>query len=123
MQTKYLRRLTIITELKKVLTGDQTELSMVYQPKVHLQTNRVCSVEALIRWNSASLGFVPPDEFIGIAEQAGLIEQVTTWVLERTLDDLAGFRQQGYVFSVARFKSPSLSNCLICFYPLLTKSN
>ncbi|MDO6474175.1 EAL domain-containing protein [Alteromonas sp. 1_MG-2023] len=101
MQTKYLRRLTIITELKKVLTGDQTELSMVYQPKVHLQTNRVCSVEALIRWNSASLGFVPPDEFIGIAEQAGLIEQVTTWVLDRTLDDLAGFRQQGYVFSVA----------------------
>ena len=101
METKYLRRLTIITELKKVLTDNQSELSMVYQPKINLQTNNVCSVEALIRWNSASLGFVPPDEFIGIAEQAGLIERVTAWVLDRTLDDLADFRNQGYVFSMA----------------------
>ena len=101
METKYLRRLTIITELKKVLTDNQSELSMVYQPKINLQTNNVCSVEALIRWNSASLGFVPPDGFIGIAEQAGLIERVTAWVLDRTLDDLADFRNQGYVFSMA----------------------
>ncbi len=101
METKYLRRLTIITELKKVLTEKQNELSMVYQPKVHLQSNTVCSVEALIRWNSDSLGFVPPDEFIGIAEQAGLIEQVTAWVLNRTLEDLAEFRKQGYIFSMA----------------------
>ncbi|OFC72551.1 hypothetical protein BFC18_03090 [Alteromonas confluentis] len=101
METKYLRRLTIITELKKVLTDNQSELSMVYQPKINLQTNNVCSVEALIRWNSANLGFVPPDEFIGIAEQAGLIERVTAWVLDRTLDDLADFRNQGYVFSMA----------------------
>ncbi len=101
METKYLRRLTIITELKKVLTEKKNELSMVYQPKVHLQSNTVCSVEALIRWNSDSLGFVPPDEFIGIAEQAGLIEQVTAWVLNRTLEDLAEFRKQGYIFSMA----------------------
>lgn len=101
MESKYLRRLTIITELKKVLTGKQKELSMVYQPKIDLQTNTVCSVEALIRWNSAILGFVPPDEFIVIAEQAGIIEKVTAWVLDRTLDDLADFRRRGYVFSMA----------------------
>lgn len=101
MEQHYLRRLTIITELKKALATEQNELSMVYQPKISLKTEQLCSVEALIRWNNAVLGFVPPDEFIGIAEQAGLIELVTSWVIERTLVDLAGFRKQGYTFTVA----------------------
>ena len=101
MEQLYLRRLTIITELKKSLSNEHSELSMVYQPKISLKTKRLCSVEALIRWNNASLGFVPPDEFIGIAEQAGLIELVTSWVIERTLVDLAEFRRHGYKFTVA----------------------
>ncbi|WP_189406370.1 EAL domain-containing protein [Alteromonas halophila] len=101
MEQHYLRRLTIITELKKALMSEHTELSMVYQPKINLETSQICSVEALIRWNNKALGFVPPDEFIGIAEQAGLIELVTSWVIERTLIDLASFREAGYSFTVA----------------------
>ena len=101
LEDKYNRRLSITTELKRALASQQNELSMVYQPKIDLQTMKVCSMEALIRWNNSVLGFVPPDEFITIAEQAGLIEQVTTWVMKQTISDLAYFRGMGYGFTVA----------------------
>lgn len=101
LEDKYNRRLAITTELKRALASQQNELSMVYQPKIDLVTMKVCSMEALIRWNSSALGFVPPDEFITIAEQAGLIEQVTSWVMKQTISDLAYFRKRGYDFTVA----------------------
>ena len=101
LEDKYNRRLAITTELKRALASQQNELSMVYQPKIDLVTMKVCSMEALIRWNSSVLGFVPPDEFITIAEQAGLIEQVTSWVMKQTISDLAYFREKGYDFTVA----------------------
>lgn len=101
LEQQYLRRLSIITELKQSLAADGDGLSMVYQPKLALKTMQVVSMEALIRWNNARLGFVPPDEFIGIAEKAGLIDQVSQWVIRRTIKDLAGFRQAGYTFTVA----------------------
>lgn len=101
LEKHYLRRLSIITELKRSLQSERSELSMVYQPKISLDTMTVSSMEALVRWNSEALGFVPPDEFIGIAEQAGLIEQVTTWVMGQTISDLVRFRGLGYRFSIA----------------------
>lgn len=101
LEDKYTRRLSITTELKRALASQQDELSMVYQPKVDLTSMKVSSMEALIRWNNSVLGFVPPDEFITIAEQAGLIEQVTTWVMQQTITDLAYFRSKGYHFTVA----------------------
>ena len=101
LEDKYTRRLSITSELKKALASHQDELSMVYQPKIDLSTMKVSSMEALIRWNNSLLGFVPPDEFITIAEQAGLIEQVTTWVMQRTISDLAYFRNSGYSFTIA----------------------
>ncbi|WP_218310640.1 sensor domain-containing phosphodiesterase [Alteromonas antoniana] len=101
LEKHYLRRLAIITELKRSLQSDRPELSMVYQPKLALDTMTVTSMEALVRWNSEALGFVPPDEFIGIAEQAGLIEQVTTWVMGQTISDLSRFRAKGHTFSIA----------------------
>ena len=117
LEARYVRRLTITTELKRALASEQSELSMVYQPKVDLSTMKVCSMEALIRWNNAVLGFVPPDEFITIAEQAGLIEQVTSWVMRRTIEDLSYFRVKGYRFTVAM----NLSTQDIQNKPLLNK--
>ncbi|GGF72829.1 bifunctional diguanylate cyclase/phosphodiesterase [Alteromonas lipolytica] len=93
IEQRYLRRLSIITELKVVLQSDQDELSLVYQPKISLKTRQVNGLEALIRWNSQRLGFIPPDEFIEIAEQAGFIEQVTDWVLNRVIADILTLRK------------------------------
>ncbi|WP_269519437.1 putative bifunctional diguanylate cyclase/phosphodiesterase [Alteromonas sp. BMJM2] len=101
LEESYNRRLSITTELKRALATQQDELSMVYQPKIDLRAMKICSMEALIRWNSSKLGHVAPDEFIAIAEQAGLIEQVTKWVMRQTISDLAYFRRKYYDFTVA----------------------
>ncbi len=98
---KYMRRMTIITELKKALNSGGDSLSLAYQPKLSLNTGRVTHAEALIRWNNEVLGFVPPDEFIAIAEQAGLIGDVTDWVVHRAAQDAQYFNQQGYHFCIA----------------------
>lgn len=100
-EERYTRRLSIISELKKTLSTNVSELALFYQPKLHLASGRTTHVEALIRWNSESLGFVPPDEFIGVAEQAGLIAQVTNWVIEQAVKDAKMFEQAGFDFCIA----------------------
>ncbi|NMH59912.1 putative bifunctional diguanylate cyclase/phosphodiesterase [Alteromonas ponticola] len=100
-ERNYVRRLAIISELKKALVTQQSELSLCYQPKLNLNTNKVDHAEALIRWNSSQLGFVPPDEFIAIAEQAGLINQVTQWVINAVIDDVVTLREHDVRLSIA----------------------
>ena len=84
---EYTRRISIITELKQALHRDSPELSLVYQPKLCLDSSSISHAEALMRWTSKTLGFVGPDEFILVAEQAGLIGAVTDWVIKRAIND------------------------------------
>jgi len=84
---EYTRRISIITELKQALHRDSPELSLVYQPKLCLDSSSISHAEALMRWTSKTLGFVGPDEFISVAEQAGLIGAVTDWVIKRAIND------------------------------------
>lgn len=111
IEQRYLRRLSIITELKDVLLNEQDELSLVYQPKIDLKTRKLNGLEALIRWNSQRLGFIPPDEFIEIAEQAGFIEQVTDWVLNRVVIDILTLREhQIFVKPAVNLSSQDIQN-------------
>ena len=93
-EERYLRRLAIIKNLRLALASDSSDLSLHYQPKIDLETLQVNHAEALIRWSDRELGFVPPDEFILIAEQAGLIHQVTSWVLNQVINDLQTLKEQ-----------------------------
>ncbi|WP_051963018.1 sensor domain-containing protein [Deinococcus misasensis] len=79
MRLKAMDRLRIETALRSVL--HRHELQLHYQPIMDLQTSRVMGVEALMRWTSAELGEVPPARFIPIAEEMGIIEDMTRWVL------------------------------------------
>jgi len=81
-----LRRLTLATELRRAL--DQDGLDLWYQPVVELETGEVIGCEALLRWNHEKFGPISPVEFIPVAENAGLIDPLTWWVLETALIQL-----------------------------------
>jgi diguanylate cyclase (GGDEF)-like protein/PAS domain S-box-containing protein len=72
-------RLTLETDLRQALAGHELELR--YQPIVGLEQRRVAAVEVLMRWQHPSRGFVPPDVFIPLAEQLGLIQPLTEWLI------------------------------------------
>ena len=71
-------RLNLINDLKNAIAADQLELH--FQPKLCLLTWQVTHAEALVRWHHPTLGMVPPDDFIHIAEQTGQIKALTRWV-------------------------------------------
>ena len=93
------RRLVLAGELRRAL--DEGLLAVAYQPKVSLEDGRIAGTEALLRWQHKELGFVPPDEFIPLAERTGLIVSLTTYVLDRALRQVAGWLGDGLDLGVA----------------------
>jgi diguanylate cyclase (GGDEF)-like protein/PAS domain S-box-containing protein len=93
MHERALDRVAIEAELHRALERD--ELLLHYQPAVDLNTGRVVSVEALVRWQHPERGLMPPADFIPIAEHSGLSEQVTAWVLERASRQLRAWGDAG----------------------------
>ena len=73
-------RLAIEQGLRTGMIKEQ--FSLFYQPIIHLETGRTISYEALLRWNHPDRGFIPPVNFIDVAEQTGLIVDLGQWVLE-----------------------------------------
>ncbi|MEJ2690149.1 MAG: bifunctional diguanylate cyclase/phosphodiesterase, partial [Deltaproteobacteria bacterium] len=80
-------RLTLRSELREAINKDQ--LVLYYQPKLLSKPNELHSVEALVRWQHPTHGFMPPDEFIPLAERTGLISDLTYWVLKQGLRQCA----------------------------------
>jgi diguanylate cyclase len=77
------------------------ELVCHYQPKITLATGATDSVEALVRWQHPERGLLAPDEFLPLAEQAGLMRPLTLAVLEIALAEASRWREEGHVVSVA----------------------
>lgn len=108
------RRMEVESGLRHALENDEFEL--FYQAKVNLETRMVTGAEALLRWDSPSLGFVSPAEFIPIAEQAGLIVPIGNWVLRNACMEAARWMkldhppiQVGVNLSALQFLSGDLS--------------
>ncbi|ABC28286.1 predicted signal transduction protein containing a membrane domain, an EAL and a GGDEF domain [Hahella chejuensis KCTC 2396] len=91
----HLRRLQLLQDLKLAIAEDDGQLCMYYQPKMHLASGRVDKCEALIRWSHPEQGFIPPDIFVELAEQAGLIASLTDWVTHTVINQVAEWRDQG----------------------------
>ncbi len=91
--------LSLKSELREAIQSDQ--LSLFYQPQINHRSERVVGLEALVRWNHPQRGFLTPDKFIPLAEDAGLIDALTLWVLKTALTHLKHLHRQGHVLTMA----------------------
>ena len=93
MDVEVRRRATISAALRTVL--DRDEFQLVFQPQLCLRDNRITGVEALLRWNSAEHGSIPPMQFIPLAEENGFILDIGQWALRAACEVLRDWRGQG----------------------------
>ena len=93
------RRLALASRLRSAI--ESGEMLLHYQPQTNAATGEVVGAEALIRWQHPEYGLVPPMEFVPIAEQSGAIGQLTQWVLESAVGQLAEWRRQGLRIGVS----------------------
>lgn len=94
MDSDALQRLNMETSLRHAL--ERKEFVLHYQPQLDLLTGDIIGVEALIRWQSKDFGLVPPDEFIPILEETGMIITVGEWVLETACADARRWMEAGF---------------------------
>jgi len=93
MNAQVVERLTLESSLRLAL--DREELFLVYQPQIEIATGRVIGLEALLRWQHPELGLVPPDKFIQIAENSGLIMPIGEWVLRTACCQARKWQDEG----------------------------
>ncbi len=92
MNDSALKRMTIENHLRQAF--DRNEFTLCYQPQFDLVNGEISGMEALIRWQNWELGNVPPDEFISIAEESGLIVDIGEWVMRTACRQLAEWLDQ-----------------------------
>ncbi|MDX2464920.1 MAG: bifunctional diguanylate cyclase/phosphodiesterase [Porticoccus sp.] len=92
-------RLKLTHDLRNAIHNE--ELKLYYQPQLDIRTGRIISVEALARWIHPEQGFIPPDIFIEIAEQAGLIQSLTDWVMRTAIEQCSNWLKIGIEVAVS----------------------
>ncbi|MEE5172402.1 EAL domain-containing protein [Pseudomonas alliivorans] len=106
-------RITQLREMEKslrVAIGND-EFTLRYQPRHDVHSGKICGAEALIRWEHPTLGLCMPDQFIGLAEENGLILSLSDWVLHRACRDAAAWDSALLVsvnISAVEFRTPGL---------------
>ena len=83
------QRQELENELRRAIQQDQLEL--YYQPIIDTRTRKICGAEALVRWQHPTKGIIPPDQFIPLAEETGLITQIGEWVLHTACTEAASW--------------------------------
>lgn len=93
MNAQVVERLTIEHDLR--LAVENKELFLMYQPQMDIASGQIIGLEALIRWQHPQLGLVPPDRFIRVAENSGLIVPIGEWVLKTACSLIRKWQDQG----------------------------
>lgn len=103
------RKVAINIRLREALK--EKTLEMYYQPLIDLKTQKIIGAEALMRWTDSELGFVPPDEFIAIAEKNNLIEQLGSFALRTAAHQAAQWQAITPLQMAVNFSSVQFRNC------------
>jgi diguanylate cyclase (GGDEF)-like protein len=118
MNQRSKRQLEMETQLHHAI--ERSEMFLEYQPGIDLQTGRIANFEALLRWRHPKWGMVRPDEFIPVAEHAGLIEDIGVWVFRSAMRQLKAWNDAGFDhlsvainFSAIQFRDESLVDTLV----------
>ena len=93
MNAQVVERLALESSLRLAL--DKKQLFLVYQPQMDIATGRITGLEALLRWQQPEMGLVPPDKFIRIAENSGLILPIGEWVLRTACTQARKWQDEG----------------------------
>jgi diguanylate cyclase (GGDEF)-like protein len=114
INTQYQQRLSFEARLRKAL--DRNELVLYYQPKLDVRTNAVTGVEALLRWRVSDQGMIPPNKFIPIAEETGLMIPIGEWALSHACKQLTEWQKGGKApigmavnLSAVQFRNPDMA--------------
>ncbi|HMJ09095.1 MAG TPA: bifunctional diguanylate cyclase/phosphodiesterase [Pyrinomonadaceae bacterium] len=91
LRARFLERVRFEMDLRHAV--DRNELAMHYQPIISLVDGRLVGFEALLRWHHSEFGMIPPSRFIPIAEESGLIQSLTVWILKETGHQLASWQK------------------------------
>jgi len=92
-------QLSLIGDMRAAMAGG--EFLLAYQPKLDLKSGRIVAAEALLRWRHPERGMIPPGSFIPFAEQTGFIREITPWVLDAAIRQLAQWRAEGLDIAVS----------------------
>ena len=92
-------RLALIEDLRQAMADGS--LALHYQPEIDLGTGRVVTVEAFLRWPHQTLGLIPPEHLLTLAEESGLIHTLTTWVFGQAIADCARWWREGHRVAVS----------------------
>jgi diguanylate cyclase (GGDEF)-like protein len=91
IRDRFLNKIRLESDLRVAI--DRKEFAMHYQPLISLEDGSLIGFEALLRWQHPRRGFIPPFEFIPIAEDSGLIIPITNWILKETTSQLAAWHR------------------------------
>ncbi len=93
--------MSLVNDLKNAI--EENNLELFHQPQISLKNNKIHGSELLVRWNHPKFGFIPPETFISLAEEVGLIHELTKWVLNEA------FKQQRILLSQGIFNNFSVN--------------
>lgn len=94
MNTGSQKKLALETNLRKALANN--ELKLFYQPKIDISSNTIVGVEALLRWEHPTMGYISPQDFIPVAEDSGLIVPIGEWTLQTAFGKLREWHEAGH---------------------------
>ena len=107
MALRYLKRKEMIADLQSAVANN--DFFMCYQPIVDLNNGKIAKAEALIRWQHPTKGLISPDDFIPLAEETGLIVDISNWVFQEVLEKIQEWNMQyGNVIQIKINTSPLL---------------